>query len=236
MKQKIFIFIFIFILGLLLPMSMLRAYTVLSSHKYAWSDNVGYINFEGVIVDDDTLSGYAWSANKGFINLSPIQGGVSNDGTGNLSGSAWGEGLGWIDFNNVSINSSTGQFSGTATGDLIGTLTFDCSFCDVETDWRESSPVVILRGRRIAQISTSVVPFLPDLGTIEDVQVKQIDIQKDGIINILDFNSMMMNWGSTQNLASVVNVFNSADINSDGIVDVLDFNTLMIYWDITYQT
>ena len=118
-------------LGLFFPLSYAFAGVVLDSHKYAWSNNVGYINFENVIVNDSALSGHAWSANKGFIKFNPALGGVSNDGAGNLSGSAWGEQLGWIDFDNVSIDGTTGKFSGTATGTLIGTLTFDCGFCDV---------------------------------------------------------------------------------------------------------
>lgn len=134
--------IFLSLLGLFLPLSYVLAGTVLSSHKYAWSDQVGYINFEHVTVEDSFLSGYAWSANKGFINFSPAEGGVLNDGTGNLSGSAWGEQLGWIDFNNVNI-SSNGVFFGMATGTLVGTITFDClNFCDVQTDWRPSSSPV----------------------------------------------------------------------------------------------
>lgn len=137
MKRKLIVFLFA--LGLALPPSYVSAGTVLSSHKYAWSDNVGYINFENVVVSDSLLSGYAWTGNAGWIKFSPAQGGVSNNGSGNLSGSAWGEQLGWIDFNNVSINSSTGGFSGTATGALVGTINFDCpNYCDVETDWRRT--------------------------------------------------------------------------------------------------
>lgn len=132
--------IILLILGLFLPLAYVSAGTVLSSHKYAWSNNVGYINFENVIVEDDALSGHAWSTNKGLINFSPAQGGVLNDGIGNLSGFAWGEQLGWIDFDNVSINSATGKFSGTATGTLVGTITFDCpNYCDVQTDWRQTT-------------------------------------------------------------------------------------------------
>jgi len=136
-SKKIIISIFVF--GLFLPIVYVSAATVLSSHKYAWSNNVGYINFESVIVNDDALSGYAWSANKGLIKFNPANGGVFNDGIGNLSGFAWGEQLGWIDFNNVSINGVTGQFSGTATGTLVGTITFDCpNYCDVQTNWRQT--------------------------------------------------------------------------------------------------
>lgn len=131
------------ILGLLLPFSFVSAGTVLESYKYSWSNNVGYINFENVVVSDSTLSGYAWSKTHGWIKFNPAQGGVLNDGSGNLSGYAWGEQLGWINFDNVSINTATGRFSGTATGTLIGTLTFDCpNYCDVRTDWRPSCSVV----------------------------------------------------------------------------------------------
>lgn len=110
--------------------------TVLTSHQYAWSNNVGYINFKNVIVGESALSGYAWSESKGFIKFNPARGGVMNDGSGNLSGSAWGEQLGWIDFSGVSINSD-GLFTGTATGTLVGTINFGCpTYCDVQTDWR----------------------------------------------------------------------------------------------------
>lgn len=128
--------------GIVLPIGSVFASTIVSPHKYAWSNNIGYINFANVTVSDSALGGTAWSANKGFIKFNPAQGGVLNDGTGNLSGSAWGEQLGWIDFNNVSINES-GKFSGTATGTLVGTITFDCpNYCDVVTDWRPATPSV----------------------------------------------------------------------------------------------
>lgn len=139
-KPRLTIFLFTF--GLVLPLSYASAGTVVSPHKYAWSNNVGYINFENVTVSDSALGGNAWSANKGFIKFNPAQGGVLNDGTGNLSGSAWGEQLGWIDFNNVSIDGS-GTFSGTATGTLVGAITFDCpNYCDVQTDWRPATSSV----------------------------------------------------------------------------------------------
>ncbi|MEI6190773.1 MAG: hypothetical protein WCP24_00210 [bacterium] len=132
--------IFIFLIGILLNASYVFAGTILSSYKHAWSNNVGYINLENVVVDDGALSGFAWSANAGWIKFNPTQGGVLNDGAGNLSGFAWGEGLGWIDFSGVKISTSTGKFSGIATGTLVGTLTFDCpTYCDVRTDWRPVS-------------------------------------------------------------------------------------------------
>lgn len=79
-------------------------------HKYAWSENSGWLNFEPSqgprsTVADDPLTGYVWSENIGWIKLDPDNCndfGVKNDGSGNLSGWAWGENIGWINFNHSS--------------------------------------------------------------------------------------------------------------------------------------
>ena len=52
---------------------------------------------------------------------------------------------------------------------------------------------------------------------------QKVDANKDSKIDVLDFNTLMVNWGNaTAN--------NTADFNSDGRVDVFDFNLLMINW------
>jgi len=89
----------------------------------------------GVVVSNTGLTGYAWGENIGWINLSPTNGGVLNDGAGNLSGYAWGENIGWINFNGVKINPSTGAFSGYAWGENIGWINFNVSFA-VVTSWK----------------------------------------------------------------------------------------------------
>ena len=73
-----------------------------------------------------------------------------------------------------------------------------------------------------SKILTSVL--IPDL--------KILDIVKDGIINMLDFNIMMVNWSAGLNADGT---FNPADMNKDGVVDIFDFNMLMVYWGYTYQ-
>ena len=76
--------------------------TIDAISKYAWSNNAGWINFAASIgnvhITDTTITGYVWSSNYGWINLNPTQGGINNDGEGNLNGFAWGASLGWIDF------------------------------------------------------------------------------------------------------------------------------------------
>ena len=253
MKQRLVALIFV--LGMLLPLSSLHAGTILSAFKFAWGSNIGYVNFEETIVDDFVLSGYAWSTNAGWIKLNPAEGGVLNDGSGNLSGSAWGEQLGWIDFENVTINSSTGRFSGTATGDLSGIITFDCGNCDVRTDWSSVTPPPPPTG------GGGGTPIPPELPTIElltigsepvpvpssptDVTYAEIrsntptgdapyraDPFPDGRIDVLDFNVLMVHWGELTGDANSPSCRDKifADINCDGHVDIIDFNELMVYW------
>ena len=109
---------------------------------FAWSNNLGWVNFGiangNIHITDSGIIGYAWNANDGWINMKPTNGGVTVAANGVLSGYGWGSGLGWINFSGVSINSS-GKFVGQATGSILGTLTFDCTNCDVRTDFRPAN-------------------------------------------------------------------------------------------------
>ncbi len=49
------------------------------------------------------------------------------------------------------------------------------------------------------------------------------DINHDGVVNILDFNALLVQWGKTGSSLS-------ADLNHDGVVGILDFNMLIIHW------
>ena len=128
--------------------------TIDSVYKYAWSNNIGWINFaptgdagryQGLVITDSSVTGYAWSKEYGWINFGPFLnntgGGVKNTNAGILSGYAWSEKLGWVNFSGVVINSS-GQFTGMASGDLVGTINFNltrCTDCGVKTDWHPLS-------------------------------------------------------------------------------------------------
>lgn len=113
--------------------------------SYAWGENLSWINFgltDGNIhVTNTAVTGYAWSQNAGWINFSPTNGGVTNNTSGQLGGNAWSSGLGgWIPFDGVTINSS-GRFTGIAgiTGTTVGRINFDCTNCNITTDWRPSA-------------------------------------------------------------------------------------------------
>ncbi|MCK5019085.1 MAG: S-layer homology domain-containing protein [Candidatus Peribacteraceae bacterium] len=116
--------------------------TIDTINRYAWSENVGWIDFgttEGnVHVKDAELTGYAWGELVGWVSLNcsndsscgTVDYKVTNNGQGVLGGYAWSENAGWIDFNptngGVTINSS-GVFSGYAWGELVGWIVFNCS-------------------------------------------------------------------------------------------------------------
>jgi hypothetical protein len=130
----------------LAPQVFASSGNISTTQKYAFSNVGGYVNFAtalgNVTVNDNFLSGYAWSTNDGWINLNPSQGGVHNDGKGTLSGFAWDQTAGWINFSGVTIDTS-GVFHGQATGGTVNgagyILNFDCSNCNVVTDWRPST-------------------------------------------------------------------------------------------------
>lgn len=112
----------------------------------AWSAKIGWINFASTNgnahVTDTALTGHVWSNLYGWIKLNPTTSGVTNNAEGVLSGSAWGENIGWIDFSGVTINAS-GIFSGAASGDNTGVVNFSCTNCLVQTDWRPASSRVV---------------------------------------------------------------------------------------------
>jgi hypothetical protein len=127
--------------------------------KYAWGENIGWINLEpasgpGVTVIDTAVTGTAWSENAGWITFDPAFGGVVNDGSGNLSGYAWAENAGWISFScedrgtcavasyGVAVDPCDGTFSGMAWGENIGWISFSSSGAapfQIVTAWRLDS-------------------------------------------------------------------------------------------------
>lgn len=125
------------------------ATTIDSTYRYAWNDVIGWIDFYStgnVNVTSTQLTGYA-NSSVGYIALDCATSPngdicatsnfkVSNDGSGNLSGWAWNDAIGWISFDSatatssyvyqVSVSPSTGYFSGWAWNDVIGWISFNC--------------------------------------------------------------------------------------------------------------
>lgn len=120
---------------------------------YVWSEQGGWINwlpFNGAVtITDSNVTGTIWSSHYGWINLTTTGSspGISNDSNGHLSGFAWGENVGYIDFSSTTIEAD-GYFSGSAISTTTGRIFFTCegnSAClaantlRVRTDWRPAS-------------------------------------------------------------------------------------------------
>ena len=125
------------------------------TYCYAWNDSTGWWDFGclagNVSVGSTQLTGYAHNTNLAEISLdcatspngdvcSPSDYKVSrNSTTGELSGYAWNDSIGWISFNcvdpgvcgvysyKVTVNPTTGIFTGWAWNDAVGWISFNCA-------------------------------------------------------------------------------------------------------------
>ena len=115
---------------------------ILSGHSHAWGENVGWVNFraEGVKLEigGNILTGWIEIKTLGWVYLGngkPENGlrysnshgrdyGVNNDKEGNLSGYAWSENVGWINFDKVTIYKE-GNFFGYAFSKNVGRIKFN---------------------------------------------------------------------------------------------------------------
>lgn len=182
--------------------------TIDSTYKYAWGNNIGWINFGttngNVQITDSSITGYAWSDNYGWINLNPTNGGVLND-DGNLSGNAWSEQMGWIDFDGVGL--SAGQFTGTATGTVAGTITFGCTNCDVRTDYRTPTERGGSGGSTGSPASVHPELFATNPSTIINDTENTIIItgSKLYVVNNLKFINVAENEYGTNNEILIIN-------------------------------
>lgn len=128
------------------PHALATSGTIDPVYKYAFSNVGGWMNFNpsnaGLTITDSLVTGYAWSANDGWINFAPTNGGVRNDNQGHLSGYAWDQTAGWVNFAGVTID-AVGRFHGQAVGGTTNgasyIINFDCTNCNVTTDWIPAS-------------------------------------------------------------------------------------------------
>ncbi|MCX6353372.1 MAG: hypothetical protein NTZ78_00535, partial [Candidatus Aureabacteria bacterium] len=118
---------------------------IVEDHNLIWGESIGWVNLRTTHADlkigSNILAGWIWLENCGWVCLGngrPLDGrrysdksahgwGINNDGQGNLSGYAWSEVTGWINFQTSHSRvylGKTGQFYGYAWGENVGWMHF----------------------------------------------------------------------------------------------------------------
>lgn len=142
--------------------------TIDSSYRYAWGENIGFVDFINITITDSVLSGSIYGENIGWVNLATI----TNDTEGNLAGYAWGENIGWVDFSGTTIGTD-GIWTGGAYSENIGWIVFGATTNKVMTDWRPASTrttsvatssgsTLAYRNKFLAQNNPPVIPPVPN--------------------------------------------------------------------------
>lgn len=135
--------------------------TINNSNKWAWSAGAGWINCRtdstnGAVIGEFVCSGYFYSSTVGWIDLgrgNPTNGiyytngdtndyGVNHDGKGHLTGYAWCESSGWINFEWTNaeaadapkVDMQTGAMSGYAWGGSLGWISLSNLSAYLQTD------------------------------------------------------------------------------------------------------
>ena len=121
---------------------------------YIWAENAGWIKLGdtscagGDCCQTGTTKGYENDSNNTDDDGDGVvdDWGVNNDGSGNLSGYAWGENVGWINFKDTSANNynqvvidSNGYFTNYAWGENVGWIhmedTSGNNYFKLKTTW-----------------------------------------------------------------------------------------------------
>lgn len=183
-------------------------------HQFAWSENVGWTNWQhdtpnpddGVFVGESFLAGLVWAENVGWINFgdgSPADGvhyanidssdfGVNVDSeTGNLFGLAWGENVGWINFDTVLLGSNRARLD-------------ECEHRFFGYAWSENVGWVNLND------ATSFVAVGPCIAG---------DIDCNGEVTLEDFAGFVSAIGGPEATAAC----SAFDVDGDNDVDLADF-------------
>lgn len=178
-------------------------------HKYAWCENVGWMNWrdanaanDGVVVGPDFLAGYIWAENVGWINLGSGNGPYANNNDtdfgvnilpgGDLEGFAWGENIGWINFDTRAVapyrarfDLCVDRFGGHAWGENVGWINLDdaAHFVALGPDCHKGDVACddLIGLRDYAEFKESV--FGPGM----DSDCPLFDFDGDGDVDLADF-------------------------------------------------
>ncbi len=201
--------------------SVLAMTNVDSTNKFAWGENIGFLNWadanggaDGVQVLGDHLTGFIWGENVGWINTGNGGGpyantdntdfGVNILGTGFCEGFAWGENIGWINFGTepfvggmggARFDSIAGRFRGYAWGENVGWINLDDANVFVGVNAPACCPGNAAKESpgqvNFADITSVLMFWLTDYGA---GNTGPGDSNCDGVVNFGDITSTLMFW------------------------------------------
>lgn len=201
---------------LALPAAAQDTFHVIQAKKYAWAENVGYLNFAdadnttgatGVRILGNFLSGRIWSENIGWISVGDGNGpylntlgqnsGVNfNPVSRQLSGYAWSENAGWINFSGGALatppNPARVESLGASGSRLRGYA------------WGENIGWI-----NLDDASAYICALLTDLNA-------------DGIVNTADLTQLLVKFGQSVPAGS------GPDFDSSGAVNTADLTQLLV--------
>lgn len=199
---------------------------------YAWSSQKGWINMGGVVINSSSVfTGIAGdvSSTAGRINFACTNCLVKTDWKQcALRTAVCGDGV-----------TATGEAcdNGSNNGACPASCSTTCTVNSCKSSggggggggYIVTTPTTTTSTVIDNTTTTTEIIYKSD-GKIADKQyvhwfnnvISKADIVRDGVVDIFDFNNLMVNWYTSGKKA--------ADVNSDKIVDIFDFNTLMVYW------
>lgn len=165
--------------------------------KYAWSDNLGFIDFLGSetfgvkigpnVAGTRELAGYAWSGSGagptfGYIQFKGLQtdltpyGVTMNSATGMLSGYAWSDAGIWIDFTGIQIELPDEEIPIAVEGICGGVeyLCVDVSIYEGINDYWYDLEVYLMEDDGVTPLDLSTYDFSADFIWEDTVKLNQL--------------------------------------------------------------
>ncbi len=185
------------------------------ANKFSWGENIGWMNWadddggSGVTLASNHMTGLVWCENVGHLNVGNGGGpyantlgtnfGVNIDTDGTLSGYAWGENIGWVNFatptlgpDRARFDSVSGRLRGYAWGENVGWINLDDAThfvgvvpaCPGDANGDGTVDVDDLN-IILSQWTTMIAP-----GTGGD-------LTGDGVVDVDDLNEVLSNWNQS---------------------------------------
>ena len=226
-------------------------------HPFAWGENVGWTNWSdadggdaGVLVGATFLSGYIWAGNLGWINVgdgSPDDGvyyanltgldfGVNVNTNGDLFGLAWGESVGWMNFEGGALAAPPqparircdGQFEGFVWAENGGWINLSgvARFVVVETDCNSNGvpDECDVSGATSADVDGNGIPDECGCPLI-------FDLNGSCFVDSVDLGLFAACWRCSEGDACwEPNMCADKDFNCSDIVDNIDLDLLAGAW------